>query len=456
MRPGLATLRRRLQGVGFIVVIFSLIGLSIAKYNGVFEDSVPVSLRVDDTGPQLQQRSDVKVRGLIVGEVGELRTTRDTAFVELELEPAMVDKIPSNVRARVLPKTLFGERYVELVIPDDPSQEHISAGAVISRDRSASARELGRALDGLLPVLQAVQPADLATTLSAVAGALEGRGDQLGDNLVLAQRFLREFNTEIPNLRADISGLADLAETYSEAAPDLVEALESLSTTSRTVVEQRQNLQTLFASVTAASRDATAFLEAHKENLISLAASSRPTLESLARYSPEFPCFFDQLAGLVPRIDSALGVDSDEPGVHITLEVVNHRGKYVPGQDEPRYNDDRGPRCYPIAPPNVKYPQYPPDGGFQDGAADPPAGDNTAESLGYGDSDELTPGGSAQTTPQRAGVAAGSMGLPNSPAEQRFVAELLALSSGRKPSEIPGWSTVLVGPLLRGAEVALQ
>ncbi|MQA13952.1 MAG: MCE family protein [Pseudonocardiaceae bacterium] len=444
MRPGIATFRRRLQGVGFVVVVCSLIGLSIAKYNGAFEDVVPVSVRVDRTGTQLQERSDVKVRGLIVGEVSGIGSSGDVATVRLELDPAMIDEIPADVSARLLPKTLFGEKYVELVIPENPSQQHIAAGAVIPQDRSSTARELESALDGLLPLLQAVEPQDLATTLSVMSQTLEGRGDQLGENLVLLQRFLRDFNTEIPDLQADISGLADFADTYSEAAPDLVEALESLSTTSRTVVAQRDDLATLFTTLTQASDDTTAFLAANQENLISLADSSRPTLESLARYSPEFPCFFDQLAGLVPRIDEALGAGTDEPGVHITLEVVNHRGKYVPGQDEPRYDDDRGPRCYPIPPPGVNAPQYPPSGGFEDGAADPPVGNSSREAT----VEQAPP-----TGPQGAGTA---MGLPNSPAEQRFVAELLAVSSGREPSQVPGWSTVLVGPLLRGAEVTLQ
>jgi hypothetical protein len=47
------------------------------------------------------------------------------------------------------------------------------------------------------------------------------------------------------------------------------------------------------------------------------------------------------------------------------------------------------------------------------------------------------------------------MGLPNSPGEQQIVAELTAARDGSAPAAVPGWSSMLVGPLYRGTEVAL-
>ncbi|MGH3536370.1 MAG: MCE family protein, partial [Pseudonocardiaceae bacterium] len=58
-----AVIRRRVHGVAFLVIAVSLIALSIAKYSGAFSDGVPVTLRVDHTGLQLDKHSDVKVRG---------------------------------------------------------------------------------------------------------------------------------------------------------------------------------------------------------------------------------------------------------------------------------------------------------------------------------------------------------------------------------------------------------
>ena len=146
-----AVVRRRVQGVAFLAVVISLIALSIAKYSGAFSDGVPVTLRVDHTGLQLDKHSDVKVRGLIVGAVSNISSSGTAATVALRLEPEMVHLIPDNVRARLLPKTLFGEKYVALILPPHPSARPLSAGDVIPQDRSQPARELDAALDSLLP-----------------------------------------------------------------------------------------------------------------------------------------------------------------------------------------------------------------------------------------------------------------------------------------------------------------
>ena len=438
-----AVIRRRVQGVAFLVIAVSLIALSIAKYSGAFSDGVPVTLRVDHTGLQLDKHSDVKVRGLIVGEVTDLRSSGSAATVALRLKPEMAHLIPDNVSARLLPKTLFGEKYVALILPPHPSGRPLLAGDVIPQDRSQPARELDAALDSLLPLLQDVAPQDLATTLGAISGALRGRGHQLGDTLVRTQQLVSGLNPALPQLSEDITRTADLADTYTRAAPDLLAALADLSTTTRTVAEQRPNLAQLWISVTGVSKDLRGFLQDNRDNLIALAADSRPTLESLARYAPEYPCLLHQIAGLVPQLDRAFGVGTHQPGLHIYLEVTNNRGKYLPGVDEPRYEEDRGPRCYPVLD-GTKFPEYP-GGPIHDGSTPPP--------IGRGDP---SPGVGPVSTPPVSTPPQGAMGLPNSPAEQQFLSALLASADGAQGAEMPSWTSFLLGPLLRGTEVTLR
>ncbi|GAA0933857.1 MCE family protein [Pseudonocardia zijingensis] len=434
-------MKRRLQGLLFVVVLLALVGLSVGSYTGAFDRGVPVTLQVDRVGNQLAEKADVKVRGLDVGKVTSVSTDGGAATVEMLIDRDKVDLIPANVSARLIPKTLFGERYVSLVLPEGSRAQPLSAGDVIPIDRSESARELERVLDGLLPLLTAVEPQELATTLGAMSQALEGRGENLGQTLVQLQELTSGLRPAVPDLQEDITQLAEFAGNVNEAAPDLLDALEDFTVTSRTVVEQRAQLRELLTSVTAASDDLRGFLDANGENIISLADSARPTLETLARYAPEFPCLFNQLAGLVPRLDEAFGAGSDRPGLHATIEIVASQGKYLPNQDEPRYLDDRGPRCYPILMPG---PDQPPDGPFEDGTephANPPAS---------------TPMGSAEefgAVPASYGGA--DMGVPNSPGERQVVNELLALQQGTSPDAVPAWSTMLVGPLYRGNEVTV-
>src|SRR4051794_23850942 len=230
------TLRRRLQGVAFLVVLVVLLGLSVAVYNKVFTDVATVTLKTDTVGNQLKEASDVKVRGVIVGEVRDVSADFDGATIELAIKPEYLDQIPQNVTARLLPKTLFGERFVSLVPPEAPTPARLADGDVIGQDRTQNAIELQRVIDDLLPLLQAVPPEQLSYTLGAVADALRDRGDKLGDNLTRVGSYVGDINTVMPQLQHDISALADVSDTYDSAADDLLGVLDNLSITNSTIV----------------------------------------------------------------------------------------------------------------------------------------------------------------------------------------------------------------------------
>ena len=151
-----------------------------------------MTLETDTAGNQLQEASDVKVRGVIVGDVREVEADRRGRHASSWPSiPEYLDQIPADVSARLLPKTLFGERFVALQLPEQPAEERLADGDVIGQDRTENAIELQRVIDDTLPLLQAVQPDDLSFTLGAVADALRGRGDELGANLAATGRVLR-------------------------------------------------------------------------------------------------------------------------------------------------------------------------------------------------------------------------------------------------------------------------
>jgi virulence factor Mce-like protein len=437
------TVRRRLLGIGFIVIIAALIGLSIAMYNKAFTPVVNVKLQTDKVGNQLAVLGDVKVRGLLVGEIRRITPTTDGAELELALDPSKVDLIPRNVTAQFIPKTLFGDRYVALQIPQNPASEHLGSGDVIRQDKSTRAVELEAALEHLLPVLQAVQPEKLSSTLTAISTALDGRGKQLGDTIAELGKLIGDVNPHLPQLQHDVRALADLANNYTEALPDLVTALNDLTTTSKTLVEQRANLDELYGTLTTSTRDLDSFLRVNKGNLIQLADTSRPTVELLARYAPEVPCFMKQMADLVDPANELLGRGAGPPGLNATLEIVVNRGPYKAGKDTPNFDEHRGPRCYDPKDYCNPFPEQPPEGPLKDGTSQTPP-----------------PKQSCNKTPPPATVPSAALsdglGLANSPGEGELLANLLGPELGTDQTNVPGWSSLLVGPLFRGAEVRFK
>lgn len=431
----------QILGLVFLVVCALFIATTIAVYHKDFTPVALVRLDTDRAGNQLAKGSDVKIRGVVVGEVRSVRALGDHAALDLALNPGLIGQIPANVSARLLPKTLFGERYVALQIPGAPSPRHLAAGDVIGQDRSSAAIELEKVLDDVMPLLQSVQPQKLSATLSAVATALDGRGEEFGSTLVKLSGYLGGLNPSLPDIKADIKGLADVSGVYANAAPDFLQALSDLTTTSKTLVDKRQQLTQLYRAVTTVSDDLGSFLKVNRNNIIRLTTTSQSTLDLLAKYAPEYPCLLGQLADSLPRALQAFGVGTDHMN-HVTIRFIADRSKYLPGVDSPKYLDQRGPRCYPQAVPPARWPQYPPDGPVQDGSSHPP--------VPPGENPPLPGDGSIQ------GGSGTTGSIANSPFEQDLIGVLASPALNTTPENVPGWSGLLVGPLYRGAEVDLQ
>jgi len=454
-----AVVRRRLQGVSFLVVLALLLGLSVAQYQQAFSGAVRVTLEADTIGNQLQEASDVKIRGVLVGSVRSVSADADGARIELAIDPEHLGDIPADVSARLLPKTLFGERFVSLVPPEQPSGRALAEGDVIGQDRSENAIELQRVVDDLLPLLQAVAPQDLSYTLGAVADALRGRGDRLGENLASLGSYVGEVTTVLPQLQADISRIADVADTYDSAADDLLAVLDNLSVTSSTLVDQSEQLRRTFTVVDPSAATATDFLTRNEDALISLAESSRPVLGLLAEYSPEYPCLLDGLARYKPLITEAFGGDGD-PALNLAITVqFPPRNPYQPG-DQPAYIDRSGPDCQGLddidaiiaaAQQGEYYCPTPPADGVD--SVDNPYTGNPNCLGGSGPND--VPAGAGDPNPGSAGNSL-PLDLAGSTAELDFVRSLIGYQSGTDPDEVGDLAASMLAPVLRGTEVLVR
>ena len=204
----------KLLGVVFLAMLVGGVYLTYGIFTKKFTDYDEVTLQTSTIGLQLPARADVKIRGVIVGEVLEFDTVSSGAELTLGIFPSELDSIPANVTGSIVPKTLFGEKYVSLVVPEDHSPDPIQTGAVI--ERTAIATEVEAVLADLYPLLRTVQPAEINLTLNALATALEGR-----------TRLL----------------VLDNCEHVVDAVADLIEKILLRSTTVRILATSREGLR---------------------------------------------------------------------------------------------------------------------------------------------------------------------------------------------------------------------
>ncbi|MDV7241962.1 MULTISPECIES: MCE family protein [Rhodococcus] len=451
MRNTTSVVGRRVLGLVFFLVLALFLAVTIGMFDKTFTKVVKIGLVTDTVGNALPPNADVKVRGLIVGEVRSASTKEGEVTLDLAIQPDKAELIPSNATARLLPKTLFGERYVSLIVPEGDTAPPIQAGDVLEQDKSGNAVEIGEVLDGLLPLLQAIPPQDLANTLGALSQGLSGRGAELGLTLDRLEEIFAGLNTELPAIQEDLRGIADFSQTYSEAAPDLVNALDNLRTTGNTVVEKQGVISRLLATLTGTSSSTADLLHTNAQNIVLIAADSREALQLLGRYSPSFGCTLADFVEAAPIARELLALDDPNPGGRGTVQFINPKGRYLPNQDEPRLLDNRGPACYDdVTAPGGKFPQYP-GGSFNDGSYQVPTRNPGPPSIEYfpapaGVPDQV-PGWGAEIAP--ASYAGSKM-------EQDTLDVVYGEAGGIAPEDVPSWTTLVGAPTIRGTEVTFE
>jgi phospholipid/cholesterol/gamma-HCH transport system substrate-binding protein len=423
-------------GTAFAAALLAFVVFCVGVYNGWFANNAAVTLQVERAGLQLLEGSDVKLRGILVGSVRSITSDGSVALIGLDLDPDALHMVPANVEARLMPKTLFGEKYVDLVTPADASEERIAAGATISEDRSEAALEINRVLDNVLPLLRAVPPQDLSMTLNAVSTALAGRGDQLGETLARTDALLTEFNPYLPQLQRDMTLLADVAGIYDEAAPDLLATLDNLLTTAATVVDEQDNLGGFLREIAGAADRTAGLLGAVGDDLVRVNSVSRPVVQLLAEYSPMFACFWRGYAILQPNIQTATGQTPEtENYAHIVATFVPPVPEYEYPINLPEYNDTRGPECYGLPVPGEPTPKVQ----FADGTEDDPRFSSRAQP-------GPASGSSVRPSAMRGGLTAGV----------DPVDALLAPTMGVPAQDVPAIGGLLWSPVVTGTEVSLR
>src|SRR5690625_985305 len=296
----------RVLGIAFIVVMLFLVWVTWGVFNKTFRDTVEVSMVAPSSGLQLSEGGDVKMRGVLVGSVDsiDLASDGEGAEINLDLDPDKVDKIPADVAGLVVPKTLFGQKYVDLQVPTGDVTNPISDGDVIKHAKVPA--EVETLLNDLYPMLRAVKPADLSKTLNALATALEGRGEEIGENIENLNDYLGKLNSVSPELVDDIVELGEVSDTYADGMPGSGTLLRNAVETGDTIVEKQDQLSKVFQTVGNFSGTAQSFLEYNGAGLTRLNAEARPTMELLSEYAPIAPCVTKATARLLPRLNEAL------------------------------------------------------------------------------------------------------------------------------------------------------
>ena len=338
----------RLAGGLALLLVIVIVATVYFQFRGDFLPKAPVTLMADRAGLSMDSGARVTYNGVRVGRVATITpvtdaTGRPRAQMTLDLDPKYLHAIPANVRATISAGTIFGNKSISLSSPPQPAQQRIVAGAVITADNVTT--ELNTVFQTVVELSQHVDPIKLNQTLAATAQASDGLGTRFGESISNGNDILAQLNPLMPEIHADTAALADAADIYANAAPDLLDALANATVTARTLNGQQHELDSaLMAAVGFGTVGADTFEKAGpyfirgNSDLLSTSAL-------LDEYSPEFFCMIRNYRDVVIKGADAGG--GNGYSVRGISELVGAGNPYVYPDNLPRINAHGGPEGRP-------------------------------------------------------------------------------------------------------------
>ncbi|CAN5153631.1 MCE family protein [soil metagenome] len=333
----------KLAGVVLLVVAAVVMTMVYIQFRGGFTPTTKLTLVSDRAGLVMDPGSKVTYNGVEIGRVGSVDplaqdgTTK--ARLTLDVDPRYIDLIPANVTANIQATTVFGNKYVSFTSPEDPTSARISEADVI--DVTGVTTEFNTLFETITSISEQVDPVKLNLTLSATAEALTGLGSKFGESITRGNKILDDVNPRMPQLRRDVQGLADLADVYSAAAPDLFDSLDNAVITVRSLNEQRGDLDAALLAAVGFGNTGGDVFERSGPFLVRGSQDLVTTAKTLDQYSPALFCTIRNYATVAPKAAAALGGNGYSLNTNTTF--LGAENPYVYPDNLPRVNAKGGP-----------------------------------------------------------------------------------------------------------------
>jgi phospholipid/cholesterol/gamma-HCH transport system substrate-binding protein len=329
------------------VVLLSVCGLVLVlvylQFRGDFTPKTELTMVASRAGLVMEPGSKVTYNGVEVGRVAGIsemeRNGTPAAKLVLDVNPRFINLIPANVVANIEAATLFGNKYVSLSSPENPAPRRISPHDVI--DARSVTTEFNTLFETVTSIAEKVDPIELNATLSALRQALDGLGGKFGESIVNGNDILAQLNPRMPQIRYDVRRLADLADVYTKASPDLWDFLRNAVTIARTLTRQQGDLDAALLAAVGAGHTGEDIFARGGPYLARGAADLVPTAELLDTYSPELLCTIRNFHDAAPEVAKAAG--GNGYSLSAAGSLIGAPNPYVYPDNLPRVNAHGGP-----------------------------------------------------------------------------------------------------------------
>ena len=123
------------EGVILLLLCGLVLTLVYLQFRGDFTPKTELTMVATRAGLVMEPGSKVTYNGVEIGRVAGIseieRDGAPAAKLLLDVDPRYIELIPANVVANIEAATLFGNKYVSLIAPENASRQRISPHDVI-------------------------------------------------------------------------------------------------------------------------------------------------------------------------------------------------------------------------------------------------------------------------------------------------------------------------------------
>ncbi len=247
----------------------------------------PYQLTIEFTDViDLVPQSLVKVADVPVGTVSDIRVGPDwTAQVTVLVNGDVA--LPPDARARVRTTSLLGEKFVELLAPQNAASGRIADGATIPLLRTSRAAEVEEVLGALSLLLNGGGVAQIRTIATELNKALAGNEPEIRallDDLDALVGALDSHKTEITRAIDEINRLAG---TLRDRRGQIETALADLPPGLRELEDQRGKLVDMLQALDRLSGVATDVVNRSHDDVVADLELLEPVLAKLVESGPD-------------------------------------------------------------------------------------------------------------------------------------------------------------------------
>lgn len=332
-----------LRGALAVTLLFVVIVYTTIASTGATSGSPEITAQIPASNSGIREQTSVEYKGVIVGKVVDVETKGVTSNLVIRVYDRQAEGISGESTVRILPRTLFGDQFVQLVPPDGSGGTPIEDGSVLAADTSEGTVQLYAAYVRLTELLASVKPEKISSALAAMSQLLDGRGEKFGK--MIDQTY--ELTGDVPALvrLADDGMVAanTLSNHLVKALPDGIRALKDAVALSRTLVAERDTVERMLVSGATLARESSRLLGGDNiDRAVELLRAGDPVIDTLARHPGSLPRTVAAARRLIEN-----GIPTFESGPWFKIRANLTRAEPYPYKtsDCPRYPGLAGPNC---------------------------------------------------------------------------------------------------------------